>query len=254
MLEQPSLEIPNSIGKKIFTSLILGLQFSALLLLLGNGGNIPWFPPVLVFSLIGISLSGVLFFPLIWHFVEKKQKINSTKVYGFLYSSIRYCIAFNIAAFGWKKFYGLQFIVPTEISNMPMNRQTGEWLTWFYFGYSHTFGIIIAVIQIVGAYLLLFRETLLIGAIILFSLLFNLTLINIFYQMNAGALLQSVLLTIGVLFLILLDYDRLITFFLKTKSNLPSPNFRSSILKNILRLSAIVLSLLFTIYLKALMK
>lgn len=254
MLQQPSLEIPNSIGKKIFTFLILALEFSALLLLLGNGGNIPWFPSVLVFSLIGISLAAVLFFPLIWHFLEKKQKINSTKTYGFLYSSIRYCIAFNIAAFGWKKFYGLQFIVPTEISNMPMNRQTGEWLTWFYFGYSHTFGIIMAVIQIVGGYLLLFRKTLLIGAIILFSLLFNLTLINIFYQMNAGALLQSVLLTIGVLFLILLDYDRLIAFFLKTKSNLPSPNFRSSILKNILRLSAIVLSLLFTIYLKALMK
>ena len=254
MLEQTSLEIPNSIGKKIFTTLILALEFSALLLLLGNGGNILWFPPVLVFSLIGISLAAVLFFPLIWYFLEKKQKINSTKIYGFLYSIIRYCIAFNIAAFGWKKFYGLQFIVPTEIANMPMYQQTGEWLTWFYFGYSHTFGIIIAVIQIIGGYLLLFRKTLLIGAIILFSLLFNLTLINIFYQMNAGALLQSVLLTIGVLFLILLDYKKLVVFFLKTKSSLPSLNVRSGILKNILRVSAIVLSLLFTIYLKSLAK
>lgn len=254
MLEQISLEIPNSIGKKIFTTLIFGLEFSALLLLLGNGGNIPWFPPFLVFSLIGISLAAVLFFPLIWHFLEKKQKINSAKIYGFLYSNIRYCIAFTIAAFGWKKFYGLQFIVPTEISNMPMNQQSGEWLTWFYFGYSHTFGVIIAVIQIVGGYLLLFRKTLLIGAIILFSLLLNLTLINIFYQMNAGALLQSVLLTIGVLFLILLDYKKLVVFFIKTKSNLPSLNFRSVLVKNILRISAIVLSLLFTIYLKSLVK
>ena len=254
MLEQLNSEISNSIGKKIIACLIFGLELSALLLLLGNGGNIPWLPPVLVFSLVGISLLGVVSFPFIWHYLERKQKINSTKTYGFLYSGIRYCIAFNIIAFGWKKFYGLQFIVPTEISNMPMNQQSGEWLTWFYFGYSHAFGIIIAVIQIVGGYLLLFRKTLLIGAIILFSLLLNLTLINIFYQMNAGALMQSVILTIGVFFLILLDYDRLIAFFLKTKSNLPSPNFRSSILKNILRLSAIVLSLLFTIYLKALMK
>lgn len=254
MLEQSSLENQNSIWKKFFTSLILGLESSALFLLLGNGGNIPWFPPVLVFSLIGISLSSVLFFPLIWHFLEKKQKINSTKIYGFLYSSIRYCIAFTIAAFGWKKFYGLQFIVPAEIANMPMNRQTGEWLTWFYFGYSHTFGIIVATIQIVGGYLLLFRKTLLIGAIILFSLLFNLTLINIFYQMNAGALLQSVLLTIGILFLISLDYHRLVMFFLKAKANLPSLNLKSGILKNILRVSAIVLSLLFTIYLKLLAK
>jgi hypothetical protein len=40
--------------------------------------------------------------------------------------------------------------------------------------------------------------------------------------MDAGALLQSVVLTIGVLFL--LDYKKLIVFFLKTKSNLPSLN------------------------------
>lgn len=253
MLEQ-SLEISNSIFKKIGASLILGLEFSALLLLLGNGGNVPWLPPVLVFSVVGISLLTSVLFPFIWYYLEQKQKIDSDKVYGIIYSGIRYCIAFNIASFGWKKFYGLQFIVPIEISNMPMNQQTGEWLTWFYFGYSHTFGIIIAVTQIIGGYLLLFRRTLLIGSILLFLLLFNLTLINIFYHMNAGALLQSILLTVGVLYLITLDSERLIAFFLKTKSNIQSLQSSRFLLKNILRLSAILLSLLFTIYLKNLMK
>lgn len=253
MLEK-SLEISNLIFKKISASLILGLEIAALLLLLGNGGNIPWLPPVLVFSGVGISLLISILFPFLWHYLEQKQKINSAKVYGILYSGIRYCIAFNIASFGWKKFYGLQFIVPTEISNLPMNQQTGEWLTWFYFGYSHTFGIIIALIQIIGGFFLLFRRTLLIGSIILLSLLLNLTLINVFYQMNAGALLQSVLLTIGVFYLVLLDLKKLIDFFFKTKSNLNSIEVNGVFLKNILRLSAILLSLLFTIYLKNLMK
>lgn len=253
MLEK-SLEFSNSILKKISASLILGLEISALLLLLGNGGNIPWLPPVLVFSGVGISILISILFPFLWHYLEQKQKISSDKVYGILYSGIRYCIAFNIASFGWKKFYGLQFIVPTEISNLPMNQQTGEWLTWFYFGYSHTFGIIIALIQIIGGYLLLFRRTLLISSIILLSLLLNLTLINIFYQMNAGALLQSVLLTIGVFYLVLLDLKKVIDFFSKTKSNLNSIEVNGVFLKNILRLSAILLSLLFTIYLKNLMK
>ncbi|MNL32051.1 hypothetical protein D3C87_1538760 [compost metagenome] len=135
-----------------------------------------------------------------------------------------------------------------------MNQQSGEWLTWFYFGYSHAFGIIIAVTQIIGGYLLLFKRTLLIGSILLFSLLLNLTLINIFYHMNAGALLQSILLMIGVLFLVLLDSKKLIDFFFKSKSNLQSVNVNGVFLKNILRLSAILLSLLFTIYLKNLMK
>lgn len=254
MLEQSTLETSNSIGKKSSTSLILGLVFSALVLMLGNGGNVFWFPPPVVFPLVGLGLLSALLFPFIWHYLEQKQKINSEKVYGFLYTGIRYCIAFNIASFGWKKIYGLQFIVPAAIANLPMNQQSGEWLTWFYFGHSQAFGIIIAVIQIVGGYLLLFRRTLLLGSMILFALLSNLTLINIFYQMNAGALLQSLVLTICVLYLILLDYKKLVFFFLKTKSNLPSLRFNSVFVKNIVRLSAIVLSLLFTIYLKSLVK
>jgi hypothetical protein len=254
MLEQSTSRVSTSIVQKISTTFILGLVLAALLLMLGNGGNISWFPPIVVFSLVGVTLLSAPLFSFIWHYLEQKQKINSVKVYGFLYSAIRYVIAFNIASFGWKKFYGLQFVVPTEIASLPMNQQSGEWLTWFYFGHSQAFGIIIALIQIGGGYLLLFRRTLLIGAIILFALLSNLTLINIFYQMNAGALLQSVVLTIGVLFLILLEYKKLIVFFLKTKSNLPSLSFNNNLVKNIVRLSAIVLSLLFTIYLKSLIK
>jgi len=254
MLEQSNSEVSNSIEKKISACLIFGLVLSALLLMLGNGGNIPWLPPILIFSLVGISMLIGLLFPFVWQYLERKQKINSERIYGFFYSAIRYCIAFNIASFGWKKFYGLQFIVPTEIASLPMNQQSGEWLTWFYFGHSPAFGIIIALIQIIGGYLLLFRRTVLIGALILFPVLLNLTLIAIFYQMNAGALMQSVLLTIGVLFLILLDYKKLVEFFFKTKSTLPSLKINSLLLKNAVRLSAIVVSLLFTMYLKSIIK
>ena len=254
MLDQSTSEISDSLLKKIGASIVFGLVLAALFLMLGNGGNIPFLPPTLIFPLVGIVLLGAIVFPFLWHYLQKRQKINSEKVYGFLYSGIRYAIAFNIASFGWKKFYGLQFIVPAEIAGLPMNQQSGEWLTWFYFGHSHAFGIIIAMIQIIGGYLLLFRRTLLIGSIILFALLSNLTLINIFYQMNAGALLQSVVLTIGVLFLILLDYKKLVVFFLNTKSTLPSLSFNSVVAKNSIRLSAIILSLLFTIYLKLLVK
>ncbi len=244
----------QSFFKKFETCFIAGLMLTALLLMLGNGGNIPWFPPVLVFSLVGISLIFAIMFPFIWQYKENRQTIDSTKIYGFLYTFIRYCIAFSIASFGWKKIFGLQFVVPVEIANKPMNRQSGEWLTWFYFGYSDAFGFIIAFIQIGGAYLLLFRKTLLLGLVILFAFMLNLTLINIFYQMNAGALLQSVLLTIGILFLILLDYDRLMAFFLKTTSNLPTLSSTNLLTKNILRVAVIIVSLLFTLYLKTLIK
>lgn len=241
-------------SKKLITCIIAGLCISALLLVLGNSGNIPWFPPTIVFSLVGLSLIAALIFPFIWQVFENKQKINSSKIYGFLHTIIRFTIAFNLMSFGWKKVFGLQFIVPNEIASKPMNQQSGEWLTWYYFGYSLSFGLITAAIQIVGSYLLLFRKTMLLSAIILFSFMLNLTLINIFYGMNAGALLQSIVITIGILFLILIDYQRLIVFFLETKSNILSISFSNNLTKNIIRFSLIILSLLFTLYLKTLIK
>ena len=240
--------------KKIVTCLITGITVAALLLTLGNSGNISWFPPPVVFSLVALSLLLAIIFPFVWQAKERKQKINSVKYYGFFYALIRYCIAFNTAAFGWKKVFGLQFVVPIEISKLPMNQQSGEWLTWYYFGHSFTFGIIIALIQIGGAYMLMFRNTLLPGAIMLFAFMLNLMLINIFYQMNAGALVQSVVLTIGILFLIMLHYKELVAFFLKKISGLPSLTFRKPVTKNLLRLSVIIFSLLFTIYIKSLLK
>lgn len=243
----------SSFPKKLATCFIAGLTTISLLLVLGNSGTLTWFPPVIVFSLVVFSLLGSIIFPFIWQAQEKKQKINSKQVYSIVYGIIRYTIAFNLASFGWKKILGLQFVVPNEISDQPMNKQSGEWLTWYYFGHSFAFGLILAIIQIGGSYLLLFRKTLLLGSIILFAFMLNLTLINIFYQMNAGALFQSVALTVGIVFLILLDYEKLVAFFLKAKSTLPTLSL-SNLAKNTIRLSAILLSLLFTIYLKLLMK
>lgn len=242
------------LAKKFMTCLIAGLIFAALLLVFGNSGNIPWFPPIVVFSLAGLSLAITLIFPFIWQFLENKQKIDSAKIYEIIHTFIRFTIAFNLMCFGWKKVFGLQFIVPNEIASKPMNQQSGEWLTWYYFGYSLTFGYIIASIQIFGSYLLLFRKTMLLAAIILFSFMLNLTFINVFYEMNFGALLQSIVITIGILFLILLDYQRLVVFFLKTKSNISSISFSNNFAKNIIRFSLVILSLLFTLYLKTLIK
>jgi hypothetical protein len=244
----------TTFSQKFITCFVAGLTLSALWLSIGNSGVISWLPPFLIFSLVGISFIGSLIYPFIWHNRENKTLTDATKIYGFIYGLIRYSVAFNLARFGWAKAFGLQFNVPESIASQPINQLSGEWLTWFYFGYSPTFGLIVAAIQIGGGLLLLFRKTLLLGSVILFSFMLNLTLINIFYQMNLGGLLQSILLTIGIVFLMLLDFNKLVDFFLKAKSTLPTINWSSNILKNILRLSVVILPLLYTIYLKYLMK
>jgi len=244
----------NSLAKKFITCTVSSLTTIALLLMLGNSGTFKWFPPPVVFSLVAICFLASLIYPVIWHQREKNRLVDSNKIYGLLYTTIRYTIAFNLAAFGWKKIFGLQFVVPASIAANPMNEQPGEWLTWYYFGYSNVFGMILALIQIAGAWLLLFRKTFLVAAIILFAFMLNLTLINICYQMNAGALTMSLLLTLGIAFLILVEYKRLVEFFLIAKPVISSVHFKSERTKNIIRLSAILLSLVFTLYIKYIFK
>ncbi|MFT3935236.1 MAG: hypothetical protein QM726_16540 [Chitinophagaceae bacterium] len=244
----------DSFAKKFITSLVAALLINVFLLLLGNSGTISWFPPPVVFSLVGICLLLGLIFPFIWQYRQARNKIDSQKIYGVLHTAIRYCIAFNLASFGWKKLFGLQFVVPPVIAEKPMNQQSGEWLTWFYFGYSPAFALIVAFLQIIGSYFLLFRKTMLLAAIVLFAFMINLTLINICYHMNAGALTQSVLITIGLAYIILNDYRQLRDFFFNSITNIKSMTVSNGFAKNMFRLSAIVLSLLFTIYLKSLAK
>lgn len=241
---------PSSLPEKLVTCLVAGLTGAASLLLIGNGGGIPWFPPLVVFPLVAVVLVAASVFPFIWHYKERQQLMDSAKIYAFLYGLIRYLLAFNIASFGWKKIFGLQFIVPPAIAGKPMNEQSGEWLTWYYFGYSAVFGLLVAFIQLAGAYLLLFRKTLLFGTIVLFAFMLNLMLINICYQMNAGALVQSVIATTGLSFILWLYRAQLTALFFKATSHLPAFSASNHLLKNVLRSSAILLALLFTIYLK----
>lgn len=243
------LHARSSFLRKFFTCFVAGLTAVAWLLMLGNGGNVSWLPPEMVFPLAGIFLLFSIIFPMYWQLREKPDHLeNSGKIYMCIHELIRYCLAFNIASFGWKKIFGLQFIVPKEIASIPMNEQSGEWLTWFYFGHSSAFATIIAMVQLTGALLLLFTRTQLLALFILFAFMMNLTLINIFYQMNAGALLQSVIITLSLLFLLSLNYRKIIEFFFAGRSR----HTDSSTVKNIIRVSAIVLSLLFTVYLKTL--
>jgi hypothetical protein len=242
---------PKPLLLKIVTCFIAGLTCAALLLLLGNSGTVRWFPPIIVFSFVGIVLLSAIVFPFIWQYNENRSRINSEKVYCILYALIRYCIAFNLASFGWKKVFGLQFVVPAEIASRPMNEQSGEWLTWYYFGYSATFGFIIATLQIVFSWLLLLRRTMLFAGMVLFSMMLHLSLINVFYEMNAGALVQSSVTTIGILFLLLLEYKKIVAFFFETGSQMPSITNTKLLSKKLVHFLVIVLSLLFTIYLKA---
>lgn len=205
--------------KKITICFTTGLLIADVLLLLGT--DVPFINqnPLMIFIPAAIFFAAGLIYPFIWHYRSGKQTGNSLQTYQRFQNIICHALAFAISIFGWKKIFGLQFRVPLSIADEPMSSQSGEWLTWFYFGHSYFFGCIVAGLQIGGSLLLLFRRTRLAGVMLLLPVMMNILLINIFYQMNAGALFQSVALTMGLLFLLFEHYKKLIQFFFARDEN-----------------------------------
>ncbi|MDR6560625.1 MULTISPECIES: hypothetical protein [unclassified Arcicella] len=230
----------KSFFQKFSACFILGIILLADVLLIGRDKRPIWMSPPMVFGLAGFCLIVSITYAFVWHF-KNKDKIEglpqqSTVVLAF----IRYALAFSIASFGWKKIFGQQFVVPKHIADIPMSQLSGEWLTWYYFGYSYSFGCIVALMQIGGSLLLLFRKTQLLGMFILFPVMLNILLINLFYGMNAGALMQSVIIMIALSYCLLLDIDKLILFFFQEKKEQ-----KTELTKILIRFSAIVLAFLF---------
>jgi hypothetical protein len=94
--------------------------------------------------------------------------------------------------------------------------------------------VIIAGIQIAGSAMLLFRRTTVWGVILLLPVMVNIVLIDIFYSIPAGALLNAVLFTVSLSYLLLLQWSALKEFFIQTRSTLPTIRFGRT--KNLLRL------------------
>ncbi len=227
----------DSLVRKIIACLIAGLTGSALILQIGRDYRPVWVSPPMVFSLAGAVLLAALIYSFVWH-IKKK---NNESVFNVVLGVLCYSLSFGIALFGWKKIFKLQFQVPLSMTDQPLSAFSGEWLTWAYFGYSYPFGVMVALTQLGGALLLLFPKTRLAGVFILLPVLLNILFINVFYRLNAGALLQSVIFVIALIYLLSLHYEALIDFFFQ---KMKGPKTTTHIYKNLAGLSAIVLPLL----------
>ncbi|WP_428656762.1 hypothetical protein [Runella sp.] len=226
----------HSLAQKIIACLFTGLAGSALILQVGRDYRPAWISPPMVFSAAGAALIAALIFSFYWHF----KKRNNASFFFSVLNTLCYALAFGIALFGWKKIFKLQFQVPVSMLDQPMTELSGEWLTWAYFGYSYPFALIVAFAQLGGSLLLLFPKTRLLGGVILLPVLLNILFINIFYHLNAGALLQSIILVLGLLYLLSLHYKEVITFFFRSFKG----ETQTNIIQRLIFLSAIVLPLI----------
>ncbi|HXB32616.1 MAG TPA: hypothetical protein VNV35_04310 [Puia sp.] len=178
------------------------------------------------YTLLGQALISLLFavvYSIYWQRKEIKNRINSGKLHAWMRGILRYWLVLVICTYGFAKVLKTQFGTTYTVDDMPVGRLNGFELTWNYFGHSYAFALIIAFCQIGGSILLLFRRTTLLGAAILLPVMINIVLINFFYDISPGAFMNSVLFSLGLLFLLLLSWSALVAVFLPTGSELPEP-------------------------------
>jgi hypothetical protein len=121
------------------------------------------------------------------------------------YVLARYLVAFLVIVYGFAKLNGAQFNILDSELDKPMGQVNGFWLTWHYFGYSSVYGTIIALTQVLGGVLLMFRRTTLLGSCLLLPVIGNIILIDIFFGVDA---LAVALFILGCLLFIVSHHHR----------------------------------------------
>ena len=126
----------------------------------------------------------------------------------------------------------------------PFSSISSRWLTWSYFGRSYAFVVTIGLLQILGSLLLVFNRTRLLGVIVLMPIVMNIVLIDYFYELENGVLFHAVTVMAGLLYLLMLDYKRLVEFFFKHTAIDSSFQTKNIFMKHIGKLSTLFIPIL----------
>jgi hypothetical protein len=234
----------RSFTKNAFACILASLIITGTSLRVSNRFLFNDMPPWIMIAVAAIAVLGSVTFSIIWYLKDKRGTIDSTRVLAIFQGLLRYGTAFELCFIGWQKIFHLQFITPLGRLDNPFSSFPLSDLMWAFFGQSYSFILVIGFCQIIGSFLLLFSRTRLLGVFILIPILLNIILIDIFYEIEPGPLLQATLLFSGVLYFLLIEYDRLKKFFFFSKNDQPSIRLNSTAIKNIVRFSVVIIPLI----------
>lgn len=225
--------------KKIITCILAALVMGACMFRQGVTFFRTWIPIGILSMVPLLCIISAVIYLIIW----QSRKTNNPATLAFLQGLIRFGVAFDLASFGWEKIFHLQLVMPQSKLELPYGSFTPSDLFWTFFSHSYLFGCIIAGFQIVGALLLLFRRTRLLGVFVLLPILTNILLMDIFYQIGASVVVHTSIMMLGTLYFLFIEFDRLKQFFFFAKDQLPAVTL-SKYFKIAIRLSIIYIPLL----------
>ncbi len=123
----------------------------------------------------------------------------------YLELAARLHVFFLLNVYGWGKIFGGQFYrkghIPVEVAQKTL-AETGSFdLAWTFFGHSYSYILFIGLTQIVGAWLLLWNKTKLIGTAILVPVLINIVVVDTVFEVSGAIVSACIYLFLLVLVL-----------------------------------------------------
>ncbi|MCY4780257.1 DoxX family protein [Sphingobacterium sp. UT-1RO-CII-1] len=165
------------------------------------------------FTLISILIVAIIG-SIIWSILDRNRK-NYDVFYYWLITFIRYYIAFMLINYGTIKLTHSQMLPPGLNRLMqPLGEFSPMGLAWTYFGYSYGYNIFVGIAEILAG-LLLFRKTIVLGALVTAAVSINIMSTNYFFDVPVK--ITSTALLLLSIFILLPYIQSLYDFFIREK-------------------------------------
>lgn len=166
------------------------------------------------FNYVQLAMMAAMTFvaTIIWTLLDRKRN-NYKKLQYWWIILLRYCLATIMINYGFAKVFKTQFPFPSiDRLGQSFGESSPMGLLWTFMGYSTAYNVFAGLCEVVGGFLLFFKRTTLLGALIVFAAMSNVVMLNFTYDVPVK-LLSMHLLAISLCIMIP-DIHRLAKLFL----------------------------------------
>ena len=175
---------------------------------------------------------------------EIMNKLDWEKVFEMV---CRWYVFIFLNFYGFGKIMGGQFYrrgqLPQEIANTTIEQASAYDLAWSFMGYSFVYILFIGVSQIIGAWLLLWNRTKLLGVMILFPIMVNIIVFDCIFLDVKDALVNAMLYFLMLIYILFYNKEKVVKAFIAlTVPRLKIEKEKSQVVK---RVGVVLLIMLF---------
>jgi hypothetical protein len=187
------------------------------------------------FAVLTIGIVG----GLIWTAIDRGKTKNYDTLYYWLRVIVRYRAGIGIIGFGFTKLLPVQLPYPSlGLLNTNFGDLTAQKIYWLSVGIVPWYQVFAGIVEVAAGALLFFRRTTLLGAILLFGALGDITFVNFSY--DGGVHIYASYFVLFAAFLIIYDVPKLYNLLILERYTVPA-NFYPSFSQKWLKYTRIVL-------------